>query len=85
MAHKCWCSRVTLIVALPLILTSLRIISSQILHFLPSWMAGWNNQCHPENKKNPLEKILYLIKGGLISNRREALSAEILGKALREL
>ena len=31
-------ARVTLVVALPLILTSLRIISSQILHFLPAWL-----------------------------------------------
>ena len=36
-------ARVTLIVALPPILTSFRMISSQILHFLPSRMAGWSN------------------------------------------
>ena len=36
-------ARVTLIAALAPILTSLRMISSQILHFAPSWMTGWNN------------------------------------------
>ena len=35
--------RVTLIVGLSPKLTSLWIISSQILHFLRAWQAGWNN------------------------------------------
>ena len=34
---------VTLIVGLPPRLISFWSISSQILHFLPAWMAGWNN------------------------------------------
>ena len=48
---ECLSDRVTLTVALPLILTSLRNISSetssQILHLLASRMAGLNNLCHP--------------------------------------
>ena len=35
--------RVTSIVGLPPRLTSFWIISSQILHFLPAQLAGWNN------------------------------------------
>ena len=35
--------RVTLIVGLPPRLTSFWIVSSQILHFLPAWLAGLNN------------------------------------------
>ena len=38
--------RVTLIVGLPPWLASFWIFSSQILHFLPAWLAVLNNKCH---------------------------------------